>query len=134
MLTATPGRGRITRVTVADLPGDDTLAARLIPHRNHVADPAPWEDAPPTPADALVNVVRSVDVVLPGPAGVGTTGLVLTLLDEDSARQLGRALYRAAVLLGQRVPTSAFDTTEAGPTIPVEGLPDVTIAAATADA
>lgn len=128
MLTATPGRGRITRVTLATLNGDESgfAPARVVPHlnRHHHGN----LDAEPEQA-GLVPVVSKVDVVLPhATAGEYATGLVVSFVDADAARAFGRAAYRASALLAQEVPASALESIDRPGADLVADLPTVTVA------
>lgn len=118
MLTAHPGRGRITRVTLNDKPkGPGYAGGQLVPYPNdadalagHVKD------------DDLVPLVHHVDLVLAHDWVDHATGLILTLEDADAAYMLSEAALRAAEMLSRRVQADELDGAEAPAPQPVEAL------------
>lgn len=79
MLTAAPGRGRITRATLSAWPDDPGMTpARLVPRRR--AASVGWADD-----DEQVKLASSVDLVLPHPQESHATGAVLTVTDAAAA-------------------------------------------------
>lgn len=112
MLTAIPGRGRITRVII----GNDTAWAAsgvrcaLVPLRADARGPsaAPWD--PPVPDETPVPVVSQVDVVLPHAGRPHATGAVLTVRDAATARELADAFTRAAQMLELQAPAGSLST------------------------
>lgn len=79
--------------------------------------------------DTRVDVVKAVDVVVPG-VEPHTTGLILTVRTADAAEQLVAALLRAGELLRERMsPAESFEETgdHAVPRLPAEPFPAVRV-------
>lgn len=115
MLTASPGHGRITRVTLADRGDPATPGGRVVPHPAALLDEF-------TPDDRMVRVVDHVDVVLSHRRDPYATGLVLTLKDADAAYLLSEAALAAAQLLARRVRADELDEQPRPEQVHVEGL------------